>query len=138
MTIQYLDGNDPHNPRLSKYYDAVANWESFCLQVSMALDLFRWLNGGQGAFQRNDGSPEQRLYTVANQVKHLASCVESGQCTETDTAPLWLTNAGLASFGVAVTYAEAAGVLSNLAQLADELQDPLSFAQREHPYPPCL
>src|SRR5215207_3003430 len=45
LTYEYLDGNDPNNPRLRKYYAAIEAWESFALQISMALDLFKWLNG---------------------------------------------------------------------------------------------
>lgn len=128
MTAKYLDGNDPNNPRLALYYDAVASWENLALQVSMAFDLFRWLNDGAGAFKKNDGSPEQRLYTIANQVKHLSSCVESGQCSDADVVPLWLTNTGLNSFGSSVTFNEVTEVVRDLARLADRLQDPLSFA----------
>jgi hypothetical protein len=131
QTLQYLVGNDPHNPRLTKYYDAVASWETFALQVSMALDLFRWLNGGEGAFIKNDGSPEQRIYTIANQVKHLSSCVEAGQCSEFDSVPLWLSNDGIHSFGVAVTYEDAATVLADIATFADQLQDPKTFTRQD-------
>jgi hypothetical protein len=132
LTFRYLAGNQQDNPKVVEYYDAVAEWEQFVLQVSMSLDLFRWLNGGAGAFVKNDGSPPQRLYTLANQVKHLSSCVDSGQCKDTDAVPLWMTSFGLHSFGVVTSYEEAAQVLREVAQLADDLQDPLTFAERAH------
>jgi len=129
LTRAYLDGNDPYNPRLQRYYDAIGAWESFILQVAMAFDILRWLNQGTGVFEKNDGSAEQRLYSMANHVKHTASCIESGQCTTADTVPLWLNNHGLVSYGVSVTFAEAASVLSALASLADGLQDPASYVR---------
>jgi len=127
LTLEYLEGNNPLNPRMQKYYDAVSAWEGFALQVSMAIDLFRWLNGGEGAFKKNDGSKEQRLYTIANHVKHTASCVESGQCQDIHTIPLWLTNEKIMSFEVYVTYVEASEVLCDIGKLADEYQDPYTF-----------
>lgn len=129
-TDSYLEGNDPHNPRVGRYYDAVSAWENFALQVSMAIDLFRWLNQGEGAFRKGDGTKEQRLYDIANCIKHTAGKVDSGQCGPSDTVPLWLTNLGLSSFGISVAYSEAADVLVDLAKLADEYQDPHSLREK--------
>jgi hypothetical protein len=129
-TLDYLDGNEPHNPRVGRYFDAVSSWENFALQTSMAIDLFHWLNQGQGAFAKNDGSKEQRLYEIANLVKHTASAVSSGQCTESDTVPLWLSNRGLHSFNLSVTYAEASEILVDVAVLADDYQDPHSLRDK--------
>lgn len=129
-TLAYLDGNEPHNPRIGKYFDAVSSWENFALQVSMAIDLFRWLNQGQGAFAKNDGSKEQRLYDIANSVKHTASAVSSGHCKESDTVPLWLENAGLRSFSLSVSFLEASEVLADICVLADDYQDPYALREK--------
>jgi hypothetical protein len=129
-THEYLKDNNPHNPWITKYYVAVAGWEAFTLQLSMALDLFKAINLGEGAFKKNDASVEWRLYTMANQIKHLESCVRSGQCSPTDTVPLWLTNTGLASFSLDVSYSDAAEVLTGVGRLAEELCDPVSLRQR--------
>jgi hypothetical protein len=129
-TLDYLDGNEPLNPSVAKYFDAVSSWENFALQSSMAIDLFRWLNQEKGAFDKNDGSKEQRLFDIANLVKHTASAVSSGQCTESDTVPLWLSNRGLHSWNLSLTYAEASEVLLEVAELADELQDSRSLGEK--------
>jgi hypothetical protein len=126
-TNGYLENLDTSRPSIRRYYDAVAAWENFALQLSMAFDILVKLNGGEKVFEKNDGSQEQRLHTIANQIKHLASCVTSGQCGEADSVPLWLTNAGVHSFGVAITYEEAADIMTSIAELADELQDPKNF-----------
>jgi|LakMenE18May11ns_1017448.scaffolds.fasta_scaffold9690174_2 hypothetical protein len=120
-SLAYLDGNQPDNPRVGRYFDAVSSWENFALQISMATDLFRWLNEGQGAFQKNDGSKEQRLNEIANLVKHTASAVTSGQCGEADTVTLWLANDGKRSFGLIVSYAESSEILIDVSKLADDL-----------------
>jgi hypothetical protein len=128
-TLRYLDGNQPDNPRVQRYYDAVAIWEGFALQAGMAIDLFKWLNGGTGAFSKNDGSSTCRLYTIANHVKHMASCVDSGQCSPNENVPLWLSNGGLQSFGAAVSFDEVAEELRGLAAWADKLQNPKGFVE---------
>jgi len=127
LTMEYLDGNDTSNPRISRYYIAVSEWENFALQVSMAIDLFKWLNQGQGAFEKNDNSKEQRLYSIANNIKHTSSCVNSGQIIENDTIPLWLNNQGIVSYDFSITYIEASEILNDIAKLADEYQNPSSF-----------
>jgi hypothetical protein len=128
-TLRYLNGNQPDNPRIQAYYDAVALWETFALQTNMALDLIRWMGDGTGVFSENDGSSEFRLYSMANQVKHVASCVRSGQCGPNESVPLWLTNTGLRSYSHSLSYAEAADVLRRMAELADQLQDPRGFVE---------
>jgi hypothetical protein len=126
-TLRYLDGNQPDNPRVRGYYEAIALWEMFAIQIGMALDLVKWMGEGRGVFSKNDGSSESRLYSIANQVKHVASCVETGQCGTHESVPVWLTNTGLQSYGLSVSFAEAADVLRRTAELADQLQDPKKF-----------
>ncbi len=60
----------------------------------------------------------------------MPTCVNSGQCTISDTVPLWINSAGLNSFEITVTFEEAAGVLTDICTLADELQDPLAFIEK--------
>lgn len=61
-TLAYLDGVDPHAPRVRQYFAAAAKWEEFVLQLAMAMDAYRWINGGVvGAFSKGDGSKEYRL-----------------------------------------------------------------------------
>ena len=131
-TCVYLDGNQPLNPRIAKYYDAVSKWENCLLQISMAIDLFKWLNQQEGAFEKGDGSKEQRLYSIANHVKHTSSCVESGQCEEIQSIPLWLTNDGLASYDMSVTFDEVAEVVRDIAKLAQEYRDPYSLKEQSN------
>jgi hypothetical protein len=129
ITVMFIQGRSIGEQPISLYFSAVDAWETFILQSGMVIDLFRHLNDGKGAFNKNDGSPEQRLYTIANQIKHTASCIASGQCTEKDILPLWLRNNRLESFGLSVTFNEAAQVLTGVSKLADKLQDPNGSAE---------
>lgn len=130
LTLEYLDGNQPDNPRIHRYFGAVTAWENFALQISMAIDLFCWLNQGTGAFKKNDGSKEQRLYEMANLIKHTSSEVDSGQCPESGTIPVWLANEGLHSFASSVTFQEASEVLADVCNLASDYQDPHSLREK--------
>lgn len=73
MTFEYLDGNDPLEPRLGKYYRTIAEWETCVIDITITLDLFKWLNENQGYFQKKDGSKAYRLYTIGNHIKHVPS-----------------------------------------------------------------
>lgn len=129
LTLVYLSVSKPFSPNVKALYDAVTRWEEFALQMSMGMDAFRWLTDDKGAFDKGDSSKELRLYTIANKVKHVTRSVSSGECSESHTVPLWLTNEGLASFGIEVSYAEVAHVLTDVGKLADELQNPAEFAR---------
>ena len=98
----------------------------------MAYDLYKWLSKSSGAFSKNDGSSAFRLYTITNQIKHLSSCVNSGQCGHNDTIPLWLSNSGLHSFNISLSFLEAAEELRALSMLANDLQDAKSFVEQRN------
>ncbi len=129
-TFGYLENNNPLHPQISKYFKALSCWENFSLQMSMAMDLFKMLNEDVGAFKKNDGSKEQRLYGIANMIKHTASAVKSGQCKESDTVPLWLSNHGLHSFDSVISYVEVSEVLGDASKLAEDYQDPYSLREK--------
>jgi len=132
-TLAFLAGRDPYQAKAKGFYASVALWEEFALQVSMAMDLYNWLSKSLGsnakAFAKGDGTKEQRLYAIANHIKHVGSCIDSGQCTDRDTLPLWLSNAGLESFGVSVSYSEASEILGDVASSAEILLQPIPAAK---------
>jgi hypothetical protein len=130
MTLDYLDGNNRLNPRVGSYFNAIAEWEVFAIDMTIAIDLYKWINNNQGAFTKKDGSKEWRIYEVGNKAKHMPSSVNSGECTINDTVPVWVDASGLNSFGITVTYDEAAEILSDVCTLADQLQDPLTLVEK--------
>ena len=76
------------------------------------------------AFEKNDGSIEQRLNSLYNQMKHVESRIENGQMLPETTVPVWLENIGLRSVNASMTFAETAEVLKELAKYADALMNP--------------
>ena len=117
----------------TRYADALFHWECFLGQTwhSYALLVTAW-NGR--AFEKNDGSTEQRLNALYNQMKHVESRIENGQMLDGATVPVWLDNNGLRSVDASLTFAETADVLKDLAKYADALMDPKTAkaALQEH------
>jgi len=77
LTLNYLRDNDPRNPKVSLYYQSVATWEAALLNWAICLDLVRNLNN-RDLFQKNDGSSEQRAYSLHNTIKHHARDIHNG------------------------------------------------------------
>lgn len=129
-TALFLSSTTLAKPQIRHYFDAVDRWESFVLQVAMAVDLLVAFQDVRRVFTKSDGSPDERIYTMANQVKHHASCIASKQAPADHTVPLWLSNKGLNSFDCFVAYDDAARSLHELATIAEKLKCPVAPLNR--------
>ena len=127
LTQEYLDGNDPLNPKIAQYYRAAASWENAILHWSGCFTTI-WKASDEPLFQPDDGSVEERIYRHWTLIKHHSSRIVEEELPDSATIPIWLTNDGLESLERSVTYAEFAGSVANMADLAEELVDPLTFA----------
>jgi hypothetical protein len=107
----------------TRYADALFHWECFLGQAWHAFALLVTAWEGK-AFEKNDGSVEQRLNALYNQMKHVESRIENEQMIPGATVPVWLENEGLRSVDANLTYAEAGEVLKELAKYADALSNP--------------
>lgn len=105
------------------YADALFHWENFLGQAwhGFAILLTAW--GGK-AFEKNDGSMEQRLNALYNQMKHVESRIDNGQMLPGATVPVWLDNDGLRSVDAQLSYAETGEALKELGRYADALSNP--------------
>lgn len=121
LTLKYLDGNDPDNPRIGAYYAAVARWENFAIESSIAMDILQHIEGAEKPFNKGDGSPEWRLHYLANKVKHIGDDINKGRYSLADSVALWLSEATLNGMDVQVTYVEASRFLEDIAKVADNL-----------------
>ena len=110
-------------PSPSHYAMALFHWENFLGQCWHAYALLITAWSGR-AFEKDDGSVEQRLNALYNQMKHVESRIESGQIIAGVTVPVWLENEGLCSIDTRMTYAETAEVLKDLAKYANALMNP--------------
>lgn len=119
-TLAFL-ANGGQSPK--RYADALFHWECFLGQAWHAFALLITAWEGK-AFEKNDGSSEQRLNALYNQMKHVESRIENGQMIAGATVPVWLENEGLRSVNASLTYAETADALKEIAKYADALSNP--------------
>lgn len=124
-TLAFLDSS---GTVFRHYFEAIHHWEQFLAASWLALDTLRkWT--GQKIFQKNDGSPEQRVNALYDQMKHADSRIENaslGQMPSQGPLPVWLTNDGLQGTECGVSWTEARDTLKLLADIAHALEDPLA------------
>lgn len=134
LSEAYLKGNSPTNPKLSSYYILINHCSNifihYCSIVEACNQFNKKLGSSAKAFEKNDGSVEQRMYEIGNCIKHVSSCIESGICTNDHTLSVWLTNTGFESFEISVTFTEFEGAIRDVGKFADSLVDPLSFVSQ--------
>lgn len=121
----FMDGRLPGEPRMRHYLSALRAWEGTLLDLQIAIDLMRTLSG-KNLFEKLDGSPTQRAYDMANDLKHCASAIAQGRHPDPLTVPIWMTNLGLSSSTLQLTFAELAEHGRELGKVADMFQDPIS------------
>jgi hypothetical protein len=131
LTHKFLESRSPSQPGIRLYNNAVTKWEHFILESQICIDLLNHVNGNNKLFQKLDGSQEQRLYTIANHIKHVPKVLRSQNIEDNEVMPLWLSNEGLESYGqYYLSYIEASEHLRGMAMLADDVQDPRSAVDK--------
>lgn len=119
-TLKFLQGG---SQSVTRYVEALHHWESFLGQSWHAYALLAKAWAGK-VFEKGDGSVEQRLNVLYNQMKHVESRIDNAQMLPGATVPVWLENQGLRSVDANLTFAETSGVLKDLAKYADALMNP--------------
>lgn len=120
MTLKFLAA-DRQSP--NHYAMALFHWETFLGQSWHAYGQLVKAWKAQ-AFKPKDGSVEERLNTLYNEMKHVESRIENGQMIPGATIPVWLENAGLRSIDSHLSFTETAEVLKDLAKYANALMNP--------------
>jgi len=119
-TLAFLEGG---SQSVTRYVEALFHWECFLGQAWHAYAIL--VSAWEGkAFVKNDGSVEQRLNALYNQMKHVESRIDNAQMLPGATVPVWLENQGLRSIDTNLTFAESAEVLKNLSKYANALMNP--------------
>ena len=132
LTSAYLARGTPDNPNIREYFRAVARWESCLLNLQIFFDVMNKMKKDlkdEPVFKDGDGTSEEQAYYIANTIKHFGSDIAADRHAEEDTVPLWLTNVGLKTRTHQISYANVATLVSAVASVADELQDPTLFAE---------
>jgi len=129
-THAYLTKGRPDSPSIGHYCKALATWESTFLNWAICLDLIKRLNSNQNVFVKNDGSREERAYSLHITIKHHAEDIRALTLTGDDTLPFWMTSKGVRSKIHELSYGELAELVRDVAKLAEELQDARGFVNK--------
>lgn len=132
LTSDYLSDGRPDNPAIRAYFLAVARWESCLLNLQIFIDVMNKMKKDlkdDPVFKEGDGTSEECAHQIANTVKHFGSDIFAERHDEEDTVPLWLKNTGLKTQTHEISYADLAKLVSEVASVANELQDAKSFAE---------
>jgi hypothetical protein len=117
----------------SHYARTLLHWEGFLAQAAQAhsvlLRTIRHIIKDETFkfYEQDDGSVEQRLNAVHNALKHVEKRINNNQVLPDSVSPVWMTNEGLRSTDVLLTWTETGEVLDELAHWADGLQNPSGF-----------
>jgi hypothetical protein len=125
-TLKYL--GSPNRDALAEYIVAIGHWEAFLSHAYQACCLL--YRGQKSFFERGDGSVLQRLNLLYNRAKHAETAITNQQLPPDGTLPVWLKNDGLHCVESSLTFDEIAELLEELAQCADEMQDPLAMHEK--------
>jgi hypothetical protein len=127
LTLAHLE--NPNPDAVLGYIMAIGHWEQFLYQADRAVAVLT-RQQPKGLFQKNDGSVNQRLNLLYNRSKHLEKAINSGQLPPDGTLAVWLTNDGLEAVDGKLTFTEIAEILTELAETAELLQDPLTMREK--------
>ncbi|MDO9180650.1 MAG: hypothetical protein Q7U16_20360 [Agitococcus sp.] len=127
-TQTYLEKSAPHNPSVRRYYAAIILWESCFLNHQIFVDVYTKAVG-KNSFKPDDGSNYQRAYDIANTIKHWGGVVKSKKHNDEHTIPMWISNTGFHTYAHSLTYVELSAITSEMANAANELQNPVSSAK---------
>lgn len=105
------------------YVEALFHWECYLSQSWHAFSILITAWDGK-AFDKNDGSVEQRLNALYNQMKHVESRIDNAQMLSGATVPVWLENEGLISIDTRLSYAETGEILKDIGKYANALMNP--------------
>ncbi len=132
LTNEFLEKNKSSSPAGHIYFRAVSRWESCLLNFQIFMNVMSKVRQDfeyEPVFNKNDGTPEQRAFDIANTIKHWGSDIANARHTDGDTIPLWLTDTGFCTRLYTLTYLELGKIVSKVAATADKLRDPRSLSE---------
>lgn len=108
---------------VSKYLTAVIHFESCQAQAYQAYMLVKNIIGQNKLFEKNDGSTLDRLNKMYNLSKHVEAKIAKGELPGDSLLPVWITNNGIESSMVALTFNELIDLLKDLGEVAQKLSN---------------
>jgi DNA-directed RNA polymerase subunit RPC12/RpoP len=113
--IEYLE--TPRNV-VSPYFTALLNFE---VCISQCYQGYELLKTASGTFKLKGAGVVKRLRQLYNVSKHMNKEIRGGQIPTEATAAIWITNHGLESKGVRLSFDELLATLRQMDRVAEEL-----------------
>lgn len=113
---EYVNGK---KDRISLYFRALYHFEIAINLIYQAHELFMKITKVR-LFQKNDGTPVERLNRIYNVSKHL----EPSNIPDTHLHSVWIKNEGLCISTAMLTFEELAELVKDVCGLADKLSNP--------------
>lgn len=126
-SLQYLSQSGHHNPRTALYYTALTQWESCLLTQQNYSDTLTKLHNGHRNFEPGDNTAGCRAYRMAVAIQTWSTPSRRLSLTDQDTVPLWLSNAGLHTRGISLTFRELARLVEEDCITADMTCSPEKY-----------
>lgn len=133
-TLDYIEKSCTDSPNVTKYFQAVSAWESALLQWAGCFSTI-YKASDEKLYIQGDGSVEERTWGLWTTIKHHLTGIKDGKLHDELTIPVWLSNQGMRSAEWTVSFSEFAESVMNMADLAEELVDPLSFDSKNRQAP---
>lgn len=111
------------------YLKAMGHWEALLSYIWQAYRLILPAKFGN-LYEKGDESFFERLNNLYNKSKHAEGAILDGKYFEDSPLCVWLSNEGLHSTDEMVTFEEVVETLTQLAQLAAAVQDPLTMRDK--------
>jgi len=122
-TLKFLDDRETH-----RYIEGIGHWEAF---LAYCWQAHCFLGRGKAIwYEKGDESVQERLNKLYNRSKHADSAIERWEFVGDSPLCVWLTNEGLRSTETSLSFDEIAGILEELARIADVLQDPATALEK--------
>jgi hypothetical protein len=116
------------NPATIQYFEAVAQWEMVILNLHHAADVVKHL--ADSSVKEDDDV--QIIRAISNRIKHVAEDIHGGKHANL-TIPMWLTDTGLKTSDVEISFDNISVCLLSLVKIIDELQNPRAMLEKHRP-----
>jgi hypothetical protein len=111
--VEFISGP---RERLSLYFSALGHFETMVAYLYQAFDFGHKLIN-KNLFEKDDGSPLQRLNRINNINKHL----ELSSIPESQIQHFWITNNGLSVRDASLAFDELINLIDDICSIADKL-----------------
>lgn len=102
------------------FFEALLHYENCIASAYQGIMIFRKLKG-HDLFERGDGSSLERLSELYNVVRHADDRIELGELPAEGSMPIWLSETGIHSSRVALSYEELAELLTELSGACSQI-----------------